>query len=137
MKVVKSDLALEELGLELAHAREQRKEWEAREESARKALIRKMDEANRKGITVSDGTHNIKVTVVKQSRISWDEDKLKKTIGSSMWNKVSKRVLDKALLEAKITEGVLDPTEVAKAAIETEVTTVRTALQKMEVDEDE
>lgn len=57
-------------------------------------------------------------TLVSATRLVFDEAKLKKSLGASMWNSLTKQVLDRSLLEANIAAGKVDANVVATATDE-------------------
>lgn len=57
-------------------------------------------------------------TLVEAARIVIDEERLKKALGADLWNKVTKRVLDKSALEDQMAQGVVDPVVVAQCSDE-------------------
>jgi hypothetical protein len=59
-----------------------------------------------------------KLSIVESSTLQIDEAMLKKKIGAKMWEKISRRLLDKKLLEDRIAIGEIDPTVVAGCATE-------------------
>lgn len=64
-------------------------------------------------ITLADTGDQIKGTLVAVQRVVYDEERLKKALGSKVWPKVVKEVLDKEKLEANIVAGVIDAVTVA------------------------
>jgi hypothetical protein len=67
-----------------------------------------------------EGGRTIKATRSQSNRTVIDETGLKKSLGETLWNKVSSRVLDKKKLEAYIASGEVNPTTVAKCSTENE-----------------
>ncbi len=66
------------------------------------------------------GGRSIKATRSQSNRTVIDETGLKKSLGETLWNKVSSRVLDKKKLEAFIASGEVSATAVAKCSTENE-----------------
>lgn len=60
----------------------------------------------------------VKATRVQATSLVIDESQLKKSLGATMWNKITRRVLDSAKLEDAIAEGKVDPVDVAQASSE-------------------
>lgn len=136
MKIIK-DVVLRELAEKLANARATRKEWESLEKSYSHDLVSEFKRADRKSISVSDGTHTIRATYTPTSRITIDEDKLKKALGAKAWNKVTDRSLNKSKLEEAIASGEIDANVVAQCSEEKIVESVRTTIKKADPDEEE
>jgi len=65
-----------------------------------------------------DQTVKITGTLVEPTSLILDEGKLKKKVGASVWNKITKRVLDRALLESAVASGLITPSTVASCASE-------------------
>lgn len=57
-------------------------------------------------------------TVVKQTKVAIDEQRLKKEIGAVLWKKLSVQVLDMTKLEDAMSRGLVDPTIVANCSVE-------------------
>lgn len=55
-------------------------------------------------------------TLVAGTRVTLDEEALKKSLGATKWRKVVKTVLDKAKLEAQVAVGNIDQNVVAAAS---------------------
>lgn len=78
-------------------------------------VIHHLDEEDVKSFSyVNHAGYRIKTTRVQQERLHFHEAGLKKTLGSKMWNKVTKRVLDQDKLVARIQSGDIDEADVAK-----------------------
>lgn len=82
-------------------------------------LVDAMTQKGQKTISAQDG--NVKGTLVAGSRITIDEDALKKALTAAQWKKVTKQVLDKERLEAHIVTGDVDPNVVAAASVEKDI----------------
>ena len=61
---------------------------------------------------------DVKMTVVNSSTVTVIEDKLRKALGVARFNKMTKRVLDKSLLEDAMAKGAVSPTVVASCSEE-------------------
>lgn len=79
-------------------------------EEAQALFIKEMEAVGRK--TLTDDT--TKVTVVERSIPKYDEKGLAKALGAAMWNKITKKSLDKAKLEKAVDEGEIDINVVAQ-----------------------
>lgn len=80
-------------------------------------LIDAMVQKGQKSVTSGD----LKGTLVEGTRITIDEDALKKALSAAQWKKVTKQVLDKERLEAHIVTGDVDANVVAAASTEKDV----------------
>lgn len=67
---------------------------------------------------VENGDAKVQVTRVQNTSTTLDETRFRKLIGTSVWNKVSSRKLDKAKLDDAIKNGVVAPIDVADASNE-------------------
>lgn len=67
---------------------------------------------------VKDGKSLVTATVVRGARAVLDEGMLQKNLGSTLWNKVTTRVLDRKKLEAYVASNEVDPMVVARATSE-------------------
>lgn len=81
-------------------------EYEARQA----AFIKEMEALNRKTLTDSD----TKVSVVYRDIPKYDEKGLAKALGAPLWNKITKKTLDKAKLEKLVDEGEIDINVIAQ-----------------------
>lgn len=70
----------------------------------------------RSATTTTD--EGIVISVVKKqaSKLVIDEARLKKALGSKVWNKVTKRVLDDQKLESAVATGDISPVTVSKCS---------------------
>lgn len=66
------------------------------------------------------GHHVATVRVKKRTKMVVDEDRLKKALGASQFNKLTSPVLDEAKVEAAIQLGDVDPNVVASCTSESE-----------------
>lgn len=87
-------------------------------EAARDQLVTAMQKLGAKSTSVQLPDKLVKGTLIEVSRIVINEPALKKKIGAEMWNKVTKRVLDKPKLEAAMALGEVDPNTVASVSEE-------------------
>lgn len=83
---------------------------EAEYNEAQERFIEQMELVGRKSLK-DDST---KVTVVTRSIPRYDEKGLAKALGATLWNKVTKKTLDKAKLEKAVDEGEIDINVVAQ-----------------------
>lgn len=65
-----------------------------------------------------DETIKVTGTLVEPTSLIFDEEKLKKKVGASTWNKITRRVLDRSLLEEAVARGLVSPATVASCASE-------------------
>jgi len=79
-------------------------------EEAQADFIKAMEAEGRK--TLRDGT--LKVTLVTRDIPKYDEKGLAKSLGATLWNKITKKTLDKAKLEKAVDEGEIDINVVAQ-----------------------
>ena len=89
---------------------------QARYEEAQAKFIEHMEVEGRK--TLKD--HQTKVTLVTRSIPKYDEKGLAKAVGATLWNKITKKTLDKAKLEKLVDEGEIDINVVAQHTTVTE-----------------
>ena len=76
---------------------------------AEEALVQIMQEHGVKSVTGTEA----KGTLIEGTRIVIDEAALKKRLGAGMWDKITKQVIDKEKLEARIAVGDIPATAVA------------------------
>lgn len=81
-------------------------------------LLALLEELEIRTVDVSDGDVTGTATAVKGSTASYDEARLKKRLGASMWNKVSTRVLDEKKLGAYVKSGDIETSVVAESITE-------------------
>lgn len=79
-------------------------------EEAQAAFVKDLQAEGRK--TIQDGT--LKVTLVERSIPKYDEKGLAKALGAPLWNKITKKTLDKVKLEKAVDEGEIDINVVAQ-----------------------
>jgi hypothetical protein len=89
-----------------------------RVEELQAALIEEMKATGDPTVHTQLGGEAITGTLVEATRIKVDEAKLAKTLGADLWNKVTKKVLDKEKLEQQIAAGKVNPTDVAAVSEE-------------------
>lgn len=58
----------------------------------------------------------ITVTLVEGSRLVIDYEKLKRKVGAKVWEKITKRVPDPALMDQAIKDGLLTPVDIAECS---------------------
>lgn len=82
-------------------------------------LIDWLDSRDQKTLSIDlpDG-RNIKGTAIHGTRVIIDEPRLKKTLGAKLFNKLTKRVLDKNKLEDAMASGEVNPLDVATCSDE-------------------
>lgn len=61
-----------------------------------------------KSRTATTRLGRFRATVVQGQTVKYNEAGLKKALGADLWKKVTKQVLDKALLEDKVSTGDID-----------------------------
>lgn len=76
-------------------------------------LIEWLDDKNQKTLSVSTASGKVKGTVVRGSRMVLDESRLKKLLGARLFNKATKRVIDKKKLEDLIARSEIQALDVA------------------------
>ncbi len=110
---------LKELVVKLRYNKEAAAAAEARVDEIQSELIDIMQKHNMvKIVGCQDGADTVTATLVEGARVVIDPQKLKQGLGASLWNKVTKRVPDKGLIEAGIAAGEVDPNIVAAASEE-------------------
>ena len=114
-------LQLNEDIIALDELRRQKDELEDTIDALQQRIVATLDSLEVKSHEVEvNGSRSIKATRAQSNRTVIDEVGLKKSLGETLWNKVSSRVLDKKKLEAYIASGEVNPTTVAKCSTENE-----------------
>lgn len=106
---------------EVADLKDQIKTLEAELATKTARLIELMSGYKRKSHSVRSKEHpeyKITATLVEAVRLVTDEGRLRKALGATLWQKVSRRVLDKGKLESAVAEGTVDANVVANATDE-------------------
>ena len=80
------------------------------------SVIADLDKLKLTQIDLEDGA--VKGTIVRVTRVVIDDVALEAALTSTMWNKITKRSLDKTMLEAQIVVGKIDAAVVAGASEE-------------------
>ena len=80
------------------------------------SVIAGLDKLKLTQIDLEDGA--VKGTIVRVTRVVIDDVALEAALTSAMWNKITKRSLDKTMLEAQIVVGKIDAAVVAGASEE-------------------
>lgn len=107
-------MALDEL-------RRKKEELEGYIDALQARIVSTLDSLEMKSIEVEVSADRVvKATRAQSNRTVIDEVGLKKSLGETLWNKVSSRVLDKKKLEAYIASGEVNATVVAKCSTESE-----------------
>lgn len=88
-------------------------------DEAKAKLLDYMEELEITNATVSDGEHKASSTVVRSKTTTYNEDRLKKRLGATLWNKVTTRKLDEKKLAAYVKAGDIETSVVAEAITET------------------
>lgn len=88
------------------------------EDAAAAILIQELKAHGQKTVRSESDGEAITGTLVEGVRIVIDEKRLKNQLGTGMWTKVRKEVLDKDKLEARIKLGDIDPVVVAACSEE-------------------
>lgn len=107
------DQRTKNLVAELYAAKQQLDEAQRQHADVERRLLMHVDESVK--TIVAD---TITATVIRGSRLIIDEDRLKKQLGATIWNKITQKVLDKQRLEAAIALGDIDPNTVAMVSEE-------------------
>lgn len=94
----------------LMRLKEQAEIAQDRYERAQADFIAHLEAEGRK--SSQDGVH--KATMVTRSIPKYDEKGLAKALGATLWNKITKKTLDKAKLEKAVDEGEIDINVVAQ-----------------------
>lgn len=102
---------------ELIQAQDLAAEANAAVKELQSELLELLAQHRRKSYSVPRGNHIFKATRVSSSRTSVNEEGLKKELGARLFNKATKRVLDKAKLEKMMDEGQVDPMIVGKHVV--------------------
>lgn len=78
-------------------------------------ILRQLDDLGLKTHVTKTSDEKIQVTRVQTESEILDEGRFRRLIGVAAWNKITKRVLDKAKLDEAIKTGVVSPVDVADA----------------------
>lgn len=106
---------LNELLLRTAHLKDKAVTADEAFRESQDELIAMMEESNvDQVIAVANKASLCTGSLVKSSSLVIDELGLKKSLGVKLWNKTTKRVLDKTKLEALVLTGEISPYVVAK-----------------------
>lgn len=85
---------------------------------AQKAVLEYLDETDQASLTVRmpNGGHPVNITGTKvvSTTLKIDENGLREEVGGPKWRTISKRVLDRSLLENAIVRDKFDPTILAR-----------------------
>lgn len=79
-------------------------------EEAQAHLVKEFQAAGRKTLRYG----SLKATLVERAVPKYDERGLAKALGAPVWNKITKKVLDKAKLEDAVSNGDIDVNVVAQ-----------------------
>lgn len=79
-------------------------------------LVSQLESAGNKSVSANNG--DLTGTVVRGTTLSYDEDGIKRSLGATLWKKVTKQVMDKEKLEAAIVVGDIDPNIIAQHTTE-------------------
>ena len=100
--------------LDLALLKAQQKALGTQIIDAEKAVIDAMRATGQKTVSATLGSGDtVNGTLVEPQSVVIDEDRLKGVLGPKMWGKVTKAVLDKGALEARVAVGDIDANIVA------------------------
>src|SRR4051812_20933532 len=103
----------ERLIADLAGARAQVEFAQAKVKSIEGDLIEYMQQVRRKTLKTSQGGYLLQTTVSTRTTTSVDEKGLRKRLGAKSFDRYTKRVLDKKLLEEALESGEVDRVWVA------------------------
>jgi len=92
---------------------EQRQEIDDLIDAAKQSIFQIAEQAGQKSISAKHGSTKITVTVVSKEVTTFNEDGLKKALGSVSYKKLCKTSLDKDKLLKAISAGDVDPVVVA------------------------
>lgn len=81
-------------------------------------VLVQMDKQGIKSHKVKVGKTILTATKQQNHTLVYDEDKLRKRLGSALWNKITTRVLDKKKLEAFVASGEIPVTTLAACSEE-------------------
>lgn len=113
-----TELDTEGLLIRVSRYKEALKMAEDAVKAAQELLVQRMKEEGRWTVSAQDGYEKITGTLVEATRIVIDEPRLKKKVGAAMWDKITKKALDKEKLAAAIVVGDVDPNVVAEVSEE-------------------
>ena len=107
-----------QLLLDLHQAKVKREEVEMAYKKASKAFLAALADNNMDTMTTEWRDLRITGTKVESSTLKIDEDGLAEAVGSQKWVTISKRVLDKQLLEDAVVKDRISPTLLADHSTE-------------------
>jgi hypothetical protein len=102
-----------ELEVEVLRLEELRRGRDEAEQAYREQCRLVMRLMRSKTATVSDDDGTVRVTKVHARRSVLDEEKLRRSLGARVWDRLTTRVLDHAKLDLAIADGTVDPVVVA------------------------
>lgn len=105
-----------ELLVDLKRAKAVRDEADEMVTAITEDLVAAMKKEGTTTLKCRDDKDAITGTLVEATRVLIDEDRLKKNLGARMWDRVTKKVLDKPKLEDAIARGDVDPNVVAQCS---------------------
>lgn len=100
----------------LAEAKEEQQRLEDEIANLQTDLIPYLERVKEDVVVMRTKDTEIKPTVVRGSRVIINEARLKRSVGSSVWNKITKRVLDKDRLEQKVASGEVEAAVVGECS---------------------
>lgn len=106
-----------DLLIELAVAKNQLAVAVKRKADVEEALVAALRAKGDKSVSVTIDGSTVKGTLVEGTRVSINADRLKIALPLKTWNKVTKRVLDNAMLEAAVAMKEVDPNIVADCSV--------------------
>ena len=79
-------------------------------------LVQEFKDGGFKSHSVAADGMKVTGTLVEPERVKIDEERLKKAVGTEVWNRITSRTLDKKKLEALLALGEIDPNVVASCS---------------------
>lgn len=113
-------MLLNSLLIKLRNSDEALKEVTAERRKDHDNVLASMIKDGIKTITTEDGPDDVTGTYVGGILITIDEDRLRKEIGATAFDKLTKKVLDQEKISEAIAQGKLDPVTVAACSTEKE-----------------
>jgi hypothetical protein len=106
------DAELAELAQDYADVKARIKRLESKADGLKRKIVGEMQGRDTKGII----TGGLKITLVEQTTVTYDERRLKRALGNGLWDRATSVVLDRDKLAALVQEGEVDVTKVNRCA---------------------
>lgn len=104
--------------IQIAALRKRAAAIKAKIDEQQAVLLEEMEALELTTLTVHSEIDDVDITGtrVQASSVVIDETKLQKKVGASIWNKITRKQLDKKLLESAVQSGAVKETDLADAS---------------------